>query len=108
MPRKKPLNSESSIVPRLFRPLTCARRQASYPLRVGRVSSSMILLCLACGSGTATPEFDLPSRSSDFPGGAEIVQDVRDLDFEAREERIYAEITRGNAPGWLLNGTVRQ
>jgi hypothetical protein len=43
----------------------------------------------------------LPPRPSDAPGGAEIAREIRSLDLATREERIYAEIARGNVPGWL-------
>jgi len=44
---------------------------------------------------------DLPPRPGDAPGGFEIAREIADLHLEAREERIFAEIARGNVPGWL-------
>jgi hypothetical protein len=44
---------------------------------------------------------DLPPRPPDAPGGAEMAAQLRGLDLEAREARIYAEIARGNVPDWL-------
>ena len=66
-----------------------------------------ILLASACGfcvvpaSGAPAQVLDLPPRLGDAPGGAEIAREIRDLDLEFREERIFAEVTRGNVPGWL-------
>ena len=60
-----------------------------------------MLLCLACGPGGSAPVLDLPQRPSDAPGGAEIARDIRILGLEAREERIYNEVERGNVPAWL-------
>jgi hypothetical protein len=60
-----------------------------------------VLLCLACDSGAPVPVLDLPQRPSDAPGGAEVARDIRTLDLEAREERIYTEISQGNVPTWL-------
>lgn len=59
------------------------------------------LLLAACDAGGSAPVLDLPARPGDAPGGAEIARDVRDLDLEAREERIFREVARGNVPGWL-------
>jgi hypothetical protein len=60
-----------------------------------------VLLCLACDPGARAPVLDLPHRPSDAPGGAEVARDIRALDLEAREERIYTEISQGNVPTWL-------
>lgn len=59
------------------------------------------LLCLACAPGPDPPTLPLPPRADAAPGGAEIARDIRTLDLGAREERIYAEISRGNVPTWL-------
>ena len=61
----------------------------------------LVVFCLACDAGAAAPTLDLPSRPDDAPGGTEIGSDIRELDLTGREERIYAEIARGNVPGWL-------
>jgi hypothetical protein len=58
-------------------------------------------MCLACGTGADGPTLELPDRPDDAAGGTEIAQDIRALDFEAREERIYAEVARGNVPAWM-------
>jgi hypothetical protein len=76
-------------------------RMARASVWVGRASWCVVLLCLACDSGAPTPVLDLPPRPSDAPGGAEIARDVRGLTLEGREERIFAEIARGNVPSWL-------
>jgi hypothetical protein len=59
------------------------------------------LLMPACDRGPEAPGLDLPPRPGDAPGGSEIVRDIQDLDVEAREERLYAEVARGNVPTWL-------
>lgn len=43
----------------------------------------------------------LPIRPVDAPGGAAFATEVATLDLLAREDRIYAEVSRGNVPGWL-------
>ncbi len=63
------------------------------------IAAPAVLAALACGP--AAPTIDLPDRPPDAPGGTEIVEQVRDLSLEAREERIYAEVARGNVPDWL-------
>ncbi len=70
-------------------------------VRVGRTSWWAVLLCLACDPGAPAPVLNLPHRPTDAPGGAEVARDIRSLDLEAREERIYAEISQGNVPTWL-------
>ncbi|MFC1575067.1 hypothetical protein ACFL5A_00270 [Gemmatimonadota bacterium] len=75
--------------------------QGQRSVLVGRVAWWAVLLCLACGQGAQAPVLDLPPRPSDAPGGAELARDFRSLDFEAREDRIYAEVSRGNVPTWL-------
>jgi hypothetical protein len=44
---------------------------------------------------------DLPLRPGDAPGGSQIAREMRTLDLDSREERIFAEIARGNVPDWL-------
>jgi len=34
------------------------------------------------------------------PGGEEIAREIRTLELEAREERIYTEVSQGNVPTW--------
>ena len=70
-------------------------------VRVGRALRWAVLFCVACDPGPAAPVLGLPQRLSDAPGGAEIALDVRALDVEAREERIYREISQGNVPTWI-------
>jgi hypothetical protein len=60
------------------------------------------------------PVLELPPRPIGAPGGTEIARDLRTLDLRTREERIFAEISRGNVPSWLrqferveLRGQVR-
>jgi len=61
----------------------------------------LFALCVACESAADGPVLDLPPRPDDAPGGEEIARDFRDLEFEAREERVYREFARGNVPDWL-------
>lgn len=68
---------------------------------MARASSCVVFFCLACESGAPAPVLDLPPRADDAPGGAEVARAVRDLGLEDREERIFAEIARGNVPTWL-------
>jgi len=56
---------------------------------------------MACAPGEDPRALDLPQRAAEAPGAAEITRGILDLDAGAREERIYAEISRGNVPGWL-------
>jgi hypothetical protein len=72
-----------------------------------------VLLCVACAAGERAPELDLPPRPGDAPGGTELLRDLSNLDLEPREERLYAEVSRGNVPTWLrqlvrveMNGEV--
>jgi hypothetical protein len=60
-----------------------------------------VLLAVGCDAAGSAPALDLAPRPTSAPGGAEIARDVGPLDPEAREERIYREISRGNVPGWL-------
>jgi hypothetical protein len=70
-------------------------------MRLTATASTTALLQLACVSGTCAQILDLPPRPAHAPGGSEIAAEVRALDLEAREERIYAEIAGGNVPEWL-------
>lgn len=64
---------------------------------------AVTVLCPACDRGPDpdAPVLDLPPRPADAAGGNQIVEELRGLEFEAREERVYAEVARGNIPGWL-------
>lgn len=44
---------------------------------------------------------DLPTRPVDAPGGTTFGHDVATLELREREERIFAEVARGNVPSWL-------
>jgi hypothetical protein len=70
-------------------------------VRLGRASCWALLLCVACDPGERAPTLELPHRANDAPSGTEVARDIRALDFEAREERIYEEVARGNVPTWL-------
>lgn len=58
-------------------------------------------LLLSCDPAVPGPALGLPPRPVDAPGAAKIANDIRTLDAGSREARIYAEIARGNVPGWL-------
>ena len=72
------------------------RRSPPSPLAV-----CAFLFCLACGGAAEAPGLELPPRPIGAPGGTEVARDLRTLDFRSREERIFAEISRGNVPSWL-------
>ncbi len=60
-----------------------------------------VVLCAACDLGQRGPLLDLPPRPENALTGTEVVRDIRSLDLEAREERIFREISHGNVPTWL-------
>lgn len=62
---------------------------------------AVLLAFLACNDGAGPRMLDLPDRPSGVPGGAGIAREIRGLELEAREERIYREISSGNVPSWL-------
>ncbi len=78
-------------------PLTPEQRSG----RLGAPGWWAVLLFAACDAAGNAPVLDLPPRLDGAPGGAEIARDIRTLDLQAREERIYSEIARGNVPPWL-------
>jgi len=57
------------------------------------------LLWAACEPGVEGRTLDLPDRPDDAPHGSEIAEQLRALEFEEREERIFDEVARGNVPG---------
>ncbi|MCG6955423.1 MAG: hypothetical protein LJF04_05460 [Gemmatimonadetes bacterium] len=61
----------------------------------------MALVCAGCGDVREGHVLQLPRRPLIAPGGAEVAAEIRSLDLEAREDRIYAEVARGNVPDWL-------
>ncbi len=73
------------------------------PVTTGRTSCwvglrAMVLLLAAPLSAQTLA---LPPRPGDAPGGAAVAALVRDLDLEARERVVYAEVASGNVPSWL-------
>jgi hypothetical protein len=60
-----------------------------------------VVVLLACDPGPPAPTLDLPDRPVDAPGGDEVARELRGLGLEAWEERIHAEVARGNVPTWL-------
>lgn len=75
------------------------------PGRSSRCTGSPVVvalgLCLTGAPAAGIQVLDLPARPPGSPGGAEIARDIRPLDLEGREERIYSEFARGNIPSWL-------
>jgi hypothetical protein len=73
--------------------------------RVRGPAWALVVLTIACGSDPAPvatgPVLDLPPRPADARGGAAFVRSLSGLDVESREERIVAEVARGNIPDWL-------
>jgi hypothetical protein len=62
-------------------------------------------LCLAAliwrASSAAGQVLQLPPRPADAVPGIAFAAEVTALDLRSREERIYAEVARGNVPMWL-------
>lgn len=59
------------------------------------------LLLAVGGCSDAHRRLDLPPRPSDAVPGSQLARELRGLDLELREERILAEVLRGNVPTWL-------
>jgi hypothetical protein len=68
---------------------------------LGGAKGLAVLFFLGCEVLAPGPELDFPPRPDDAPEGAEVADDLRALSPAAREERIFAEIARGNVPDWL-------
>lgn len=62
--------------------------------------ATALLVCLGCGQ-TRVPILDLPPRSSEAPVGSEFSEQIRAMDRDTREERIFSEIAGGNVPTFL-------
>lgn len=61
----------------------------------------MAVLLWGCRPSAGAPELDLPARPTAAPTGTEVASEIRSLPLEAREQRIYEEVSRGNVPTWL-------
>jgi hypothetical protein len=70
-------------------------------MRSFRSSSSAILMALAWATTAAGQVIDLPTRPADAVGGAALVEELRNAGLAEREERVVAEVLRGNIPSWL-------
>lgn len=67
----------------------------------------MLFLCLGLAPALGAWQVPLPPRPADAPAGREFARRVADLPLEAREERVVAEILRGNVPErWRTFGDV--
>jgi hypothetical protein len=64
-------------------------------------AASLVVLLGACGPPVDGPALDLPERPADAPGAQELIPELRGLDVEGREERIFREVARGNVPSWI-------
>lgn len=66
------------------------------------MTGAVVVLALVASAPAARAQtLNLPPRPASAPGGAEIAREIRELDLDAREARVYAEIARGNVPEWL-------
>lgn len=97
--RSRPAAAIPSRVDRSRPGRFAALRFRAFPARA--ILFGAVLVQPGCGSGEEARFLDLPPRPGDAPGGTAIARRVRTLDPGTREERIYAEIARGNVPGWL-------
>lgn len=70
------------------------------PARLGRWFFCLVILC-GCVPREGARELELPARSGVALGGAAVAAELRGLDLESREERIFSEIISGNVPTWL-------
>lgn len=66
--------------------------------RSRRPCAPALLLGIALAASACAPTLHLPARPAGAPGGVEIARAIRTLDLDAREERLYAEVARGNVP----------
>jgi hypothetical protein len=59
-----------------------------------------LLLLAACAGDAAddAPLLDVPPRPDNAPSGTALVEAMRDLDFNVREELVAREVARGNVP----------
>lgn len=62
---------------------------------------AFLFLLASCRPEDPGPTLDLPPRPDGAPGGSRIADELRDLDPDAWERRIIAEVLRGNVPEWL-------
>jgi hypothetical protein len=68
---------------------------------IGCWVSWVVLAFLSCSSNAPAPVLNLPDRPDQAPGGAEIASDIRPFALEAREDRLFREVSQGNVPSWL-------
>lgn len=80
-----------------------ARRRNPWRVAVRCLAGGLLAgsLLAACGDTPEGPTLDLPPRPDDAPGGTAVARELRGLELEEREARIYAEVARGNVPEWL-------
>jgi len=71
----------------------------------GRLARVILLAGLGLGADQGVPvhgqTLDLPARSLDALAGSSIMDAVRDLELQEREDRIVREVLAGNVPEWL-------
>jgi hypothetical protein len=80
---------------------SAARRSGRRADGVGLWALWVFLAPFGCSPDAPAPVLDLPDRPANAPGGAEIARDIRPFALEAREDRLFGEISRGNIPTWL-------
>ncbi len=81
------------------RPRVGRERRRAAPRRIG---AWVALLCVAaCDPYGPAPVLPLPPRPAEALTGSEIAREIRDWDLDAREDRLYEEVARGNVPSWL-------
>ena len=69
-----------------------------------RPAAGLLLLFLqgaVCGPLRAQDSLPLPPRAPDALSGSQVVEAIRTLPREAREERLFQEFTSGNVPEFL-------
>jgi len=78
-----------------------ATRQARRRVPRSTSGAGAVLLALTLAPPGFSQVLELPPRPADAPAGTEIARELRDLELEAREERLLEDILRGNVPDWL-------
>ena len=56
------------------------------------------LMAMSVGMPVSGQTLELPPRTADAPTGREVAAMVRTVELEAREDRIFTEIAKGNIP----------
>ena len=67
-------------------------------MTAGLVAWTTLVAATACAS---VPRLDLPPRPADAPTGSEFAATIEGLELDERDDRIVAEVLRGNVPDRL-------